>query len=78
MTMDNITALKPEVADAGNPAELSPNEPTIEPLDLVEHPKVRTKLRIYAILVSLYVNYPIQALSEHQPAYETSSSSFSS
>ena len=66
MTMDNITALKPATADAGPPVELSPDEHTIEPLDLLEDPKVRTKLRIYAILVALYVHYPVLALSEHQ------------
>ena len=56
MTMDNITPLKPAMADAGPPAELPPNEHTIEPLDLIEEPKVRTKLRIYAILAALYVH----------------------
>ena len=56
MTMDNITPLKPAMADAGPPAEPSPNEHTIEPLDLIEEPKVRTKLRIYAILAALYVH----------------------
>lgn len=65
-TMGNITALKPAMADAGPPAELPPNESTIEPLDLLEEPKVRTKLRIYAILVALYVHCPVLALGEHQ------------
>ncbi len=76
--MDNITALKPAMADAGTLVELPPNEHTIEPLDLLEHLKVRTKLRIYAILVALYVHYPVLALSEHQLANDTSSSSSSS
>jgi hypothetical protein len=82
MTMDNynITALEPARAgpDAGPPAELPPNKHTIEPLDLIENPKVRTKLRIYSILVSLYVHYPVLALSEHKFANNTSSSSSSS
>ena len=84
VTMDNITALKPAMADAGPPAELPPiphNENaigSIEPLDLVEEdPKVRTKLRLYGILVALYVHYPVLALSEHQLANDTSSSSSS-
>lgn len=78
MTMDNITPHKPAVADTGPPAELPPNERTIEPLDLIEEPKVRTKLRIYAILAALYVHCPILALSEHRSANGTSSSSSSS
>lgn len=55
---DNITAIKPTTPDAGTPAtaELPPNEQAVEPLDLIEAPKVRTKLRIYAILVALYVH----------------------
>lgn len=63
MTMDNITPHNPAVADTGPPAELPPNEHPIEPLDLIEEPKVRTKLRIYAILAALYVHYPILAFS---------------
>jgi hypothetical protein len=58
VTLDNITVLKPAAADAGPPAEVSPNERTIEPLDLVEEPKVRTKLRIYAIVFALCVTTP--------------------
>lgn len=77
-TVDNIKALKPAMADAGPPAELPPNEHTIEPLDLLEEPRVRTKLRIYAILVALYVRYPVLSLSEQQLANDTSSSSSSS
>jgi MFS family permease len=67
VTMDNITALKPPaMADAGPPAELPPNEQTIEPLDVeaLEEPKVRTKLRIYAILVSLYLVLFVAALDQ--------------
>lgn len=59
--MDNITTaapnmihdemcVKPPVAQ-----NFSSNAP-ITPLDLVEGPKVRTKLRLYAILLALYVN----------------------
>ena len=76
--MDNISALKPAVADTGTPAELSPDEHTIEPLNLIQHPKVRTKLRIYAILVALYVHYPVPALNGYQLAYKVFSSSSSS
>jgi hypothetical protein len=68
VTMDTITALKPVSRDAGPPAELPLNEPTTEPLDLLEDTKVRTKLRIYAILVALYVHYPFLAHSAHQLA----------
>jgi hypothetical protein len=56
--MDNITAVQPAMLDAGPSEEILPNDPTIEPLDEVEDPKVRTKLRIYAILVALYVIAP--------------------
>ena len=64
MTMDNITALQPAMADAGTPtpAEPSPDKHTVEPLDLIETPKVRTKLRIYAILVALCVHYSFPLL----------------
>lgn len=62
---DNITAIKPTTPDAGTPAtaELPPNEQTVEPLDLIEAPKVRTKLRIYAILVALYVHLSSSVLT---------------
>ena len=62
--MENITALKPAIEDVGittnaaPPAKLPTNEHAIEPVDLQEPPIVRKKLRIYAILVALYVNYP--------------------
>lgn len=61
---DDITTIKPTVPDAGTPAtaELPPNEQTIEPLDLIEAPKVRTKLRIYAILIALYIRTFIPVL----------------
>ena len=63
VTMDNIMPLKPATAEAGPAAEPPPSEQehTIEPLDLIEEPKVRTKLRIYAILAALYVHYPVFA-----------------
>ncbi|KAI1141302.1 MFS drug transporter [Hypoxylon sp. FL0543] len=58
--MDNIEVLKSPVPDTGTgppgnslPAEAT--EPTIEPLDTLETPKVRTRLRIYAILSALYL-----------------------
>ena len=78
VTMDSITAVKPAIADAEPPAEPLPIAQTIEPLDLLEAPKIRTKLRINAILVALYVHYPVLALSEHELAKYTSSSSSSS
>ena len=62
--MENITALKPAIEDVGlaataaSQAKLPTNERPIEPLDLQEPPVVRKKLRIYAILVALYVYYP--------------------
>ena len=56
--MDDITAVKPAaMPDAGPASELPTNDkPAIEPLDVVQEPKVRTKLRIYSILVALYVH----------------------
>lgn len=62
--MDNITALKPAIPDAGPPAELPPNGHTIEPLDLHEDQKVRTKLRLYAILIALYLVLFVAALDQ--------------
>ena len=62
--MDDITTVKPATttADTSPPAELPANKKstTIQPLDLVQSPKVRTKLQIYAILIALYVraSYP--------------------
>ena len=62
VTMDNIAVLEPAVgmAHAGPSAELPPNEETIhiEPLDLSENPNLRTRLRVYLILASLYVKLP--------------------
>ena len=51
--IDNVTVLKPAAAVTG--PEVPPNKRTIEPLDVVEEPKVRTKLRIYAIVFALCV-----------------------
>lgn len=63
MTMDIITTAEPPSIHAGSPAELpvaggSPSNTQITPLDLVEGPKVRTKLRQYSILLALYVTLP--------------------
>ncbi|KKY15331.1 putative efflux pump antibiotic resistance [Phaeomoniella chlamydospora] len=64
VAMDNITALEPATAGASLPAEHSPVEHTREPLDLLETPKVRTKLRLYAILLALYLVLFIAALDQ--------------
>ncbi len=64
VSMDNITALAPDNSDAmPEPpllVELPPNKQTIEPLDVLEAPNApgRSKLRLFAILVSLYVCCP--------------------
>ena len=64
VSMDNITALAPGIVDAvpgPQPlAKLPPNEQTIEPLDALEVPNepARSKMRLSAILVSLYVYCP--------------------
>lgn len=60
----DITALKPAIPDARPPAELPPNSHTIEPLDLHEDQKVRTKLRLYAILIALYLVLFVAALDQ--------------
>jgi len=59
--MDIITHAEPPLVQTGSPpelsaTELSPSDIPIEPLDLIESPKVRTKLRLYAILSALYVH----------------------
>ncbi|MCJ1395278.1 hypothetical protein MMC18_008162 [Xylographa bjoerkii] len=64
VTMDNTTALMPAIADAGLPAELLSREHTIEPLDVLEGPKARPKLRLYTILVALYPTLFIAALDQ--------------
>ncbi|KAI1411476.1 MFS drug transporter [Hypoxylon sp. FL1857] len=55
ITMDTIEVLKPPVADAGPPGNTPLVEPITEPLDVLETPKVRTRLRIYTILSALYL-----------------------
>lgn len=55
--MDTIATADPPLAHSALPAESSPNDASITPLDLMEGPKVRTKLRLYAILIALYVIY---------------------
>lgn len=67
--MDIITASEPPLVHAGFPAELPaaevpPSDIPIEPLDLIESPKVRTKLRLYAILSALFVAYPTLAFNQ--------------
>lgn len=54
-SVDNITGLEPATAEAGPPPKPPCSEQTIEPLDSSEDPLVRTKLRIYVILLALYV-----------------------
>lgn len=68
--MDDITVLKPTSTIAGAPAvglpveqkpvlmdmERPPNEHTIEPPEVSEDLPVRSKLRIYAILIALSVD----------------------
>ncbi|KAI0010170.1 MFS drug transporter [Xylariaceae sp. FL0662B] len=61
--IDEITTVKPATADDGPPTELPP-EHTIEPLDQVEGPETRTKLRIYTISVSLCLVLFIAALDQ--------------
>ena len=64
--MDSITALKPDVADAGPPAELPHSEANVEPLSVtneLDEPNARTKGRIYAILAALYVSQTLAASS---------------
>jgi hypothetical protein len=69
MTMDIITASEPPLVHAAFPAEIPaaetpPIDIPIESLDLIESPKVRTKLRLYAILSALYVAYPTLVVNE--------------
>ncbi|KAI1101940.1 MFS general substrate transporter [Jackrogersella minutella] len=60
--MGNVTI--PDTTDVKPPADLRSDQPTIEPLDVLEAPKVRTKLRIYSILVSLYLVLFVAALDQ--------------
>ena len=68
-TGDDITSIQPAIAPVQSPAQGSPKEPAneanepnperrLEPLS-IEEPRVRTKLRVYAILVSLCVCDPM-------------------
>lgn len=59
--MDNITPVEPVTADTGTRAEVPISEYAVEPLEVVETPDARSRLRIYAILVSLYVYRPFQS-----------------
>lgn len=72
--MDNITPLKPATADAAiaddamantQPPTEPTHEPTVQPLNLVEDTKVRSKLRLYAILIALYVRFPVSAFKKN-------------
>lgn len=60
--MNIIAPAEPPLAHAELPPEISasgvsPSNDPITPLDLVDGPKVRTKLRLYSILLALYVTY---------------------
>ena len=68
-TGDDITSIQPAIAPVQPPVQGSPKEPAneankanserrLEPLS-IEEPRVRTKLRVYAILVSLCVCDPM-------------------
>lgn len=52
---DGIMTSGSAIADTGIPGELPSAAQNIEPLDLVEAQPIRTKLRIYATLLALYV-----------------------
>jgi hypothetical protein len=61
-TLDVITAAEPQAAIAASSVksfavDIASNENAVEPLDVIDRPKVRTALRLYAILSALYVNY---------------------
>ena len=63
MTMEIAIAAEPALINAGIPAEFTAmetprNDNPIQPLDMVENPKVRSKLRLWAILSALYVMTP--------------------
>jgi hypothetical protein len=62
MTMDTISTTKPPLVHDGLPTALpavgiSPAHAPLTPLDLSDAPTVRTKLRLYAILLALYVTW---------------------
>lgn len=59
----DITPAEPPLLPPGVPvehgvADVSPHATPGEPLNMAETPKVRTKLRLYAILCALYVSAP--------------------
>lgn len=61
-TINLITVPEPQAAVAVSSAkpftaEVPSNENAAEPLSLLDHPKARTALRLYAILSALYVSY---------------------
>lgn len=63
MAIDIMTNAEPPLVQAGLPAELPAagipaTDAPITPLDLIEGTKIRTKLRLYAILFALYVTSP--------------------
>ncbi|KAL3418139.1 major facilitator superfamily transporter [Phlyctema vagabunda] len=62
--MDTITTAEPPLAHAGLPAEGSPSNSPIVPLDIIDGPKVRTKLRLYAILSALYLALGVASLDQ--------------
>lgn len=59
--MNTITTAKPALINDGLPATqlaadgVPLSDTPITPLDLIEEPQIRTKLRLYAILSALYV-----------------------
>ncbi|KAJ9136938.1 MFS drug transporter [Pleurostoma richardsiae] len=62
--MDNIATVKPAMIERAPPPEPTLNEPSIEPVEILEVPKGRTKLRIYAILASLCLVLFVAALDQ--------------
>ncbi|KAI1078395.1 major facilitator superfamily domain-containing protein [Whalleya microplaca] len=62
--MDDLTPVKPPMTDPGAPAEPSSHKTPIKPLQLAEESKVRSKLRIFSILVSLYLVLFVAALNQ--------------
>ncbi|KAM3076252.1 hypothetical protein ACMFMG_006240 [Clarireedia jacksonii] len=69
MEVDTITNVEPPLVYNGLPVELpdtgvSPINTPIMPIDIIEGPKVRTKLRLYAILSALYLALGVAALDQ--------------